>query len=120
MISGILQWWYTGGWRIFVVGLGERLRNTADFFSISILIKTLFAPFRQISANDGGASRMQAFLDKLFSRMVGMVVRVFIIVAGVVALTFQAIFGVILAILWPLIPFLPLTCIVLCIIGVTL
>lgn len=116
---GILQWWYTGGWRIFVGGLGERLRNSADFFSIGILIKTLFAPFRQISATGVGASRWQVFLDKLFSRAIGAVVRIFIIIAGVIVLVFQAVLGVILAILWPVIPFLPVACIILAVIGVT-
>lgn len=118
-MTGILQWWYVGGWRIFVTGLGERLKNSADFFSIGLLLKTLFAPFRQISANEAGVSRMQAFLDKLFSRVIGAVVRIFIIIAGIIALTFQLVFGIVLAILWPIIPFLPIACIVLAIVGVT-
>lgn len=47
-------------------------------FSVGLLLKTLFNPFRQISAAPvGGAAPVQlsAFFDKLFSRAVGMVVR---------------------------------------------
>lgn len=118
-MAGILQWWYVGGWRIFVIGLGERLKNSADFFSIGILFKTLFAPFRQISAVGPDATRWQAFMDKLFSRAIGAVVRIFIIVAGIIALTVQAVLGLALAIIWPIIPFLPIVCIILGILGVT-
>ena len=99
MFGGLLQWWYVGGWRIFASGLRNRLRNTADLFSIGILFKTLFAPFRQISAVGDGASRWQAFLDRLFSRMVGGVVRLLIIQAGIITLVFQAIVGVLLVII---------------------
>ncbi len=120
MIGEILQWWYTGGWRIFVGGLGERLRNTADFFSIGILFRTLFSPFRQISGTGINASPWQVFLDKLVSRMIGAVVRIFLILTGGIALVLQAILGVALAIAWPLIPFLPIACLVLTVIGVTL
>lgn len=124
MIGGLLQWWYVGGWRIYVVGLGERLHNSADFFSIGILFKTLFAPFRQISAgtpiNNSLDAKFHAFLDRLVSRIIGAIVRIFIIIAGVLVLTMQAVLGVIMAILWPFIPLLPIVCIVLMVAGVTL
>ena len=119
MIGSLLQWWYTDGWKVFANGLGQRLRNTADFFSIGILVKTLFAPFRQISAN-GGGTRLQAFFDRLFSRIMGCIVRIFIILAGIISLIFQAVFGVILAVVWPLIPLSPVVCVILAVIGVTL
>lgn len=89
----------------------ERLRSTADFFSIGSLARTLFAPFRQISAHAG-------FLDRLISRCVGAVTRFFIIVFGVVAIIVEAILGLILIIIWPLIPLLPFGCVVLTVMGV--
>ena len=119
MLGGLLQWWYAGGWGMFASSLKDRLRNTADLFSIGILFKTLFAPFRQISAVSSGTSKWQAFLDRLFSRMVGGVVRLLIIQAGIITLVFQAVVGVLLVIIWPLVPFLPIACIVLAVMGVT-
>lgn len=104
-------------------GLGERLKNSADFFSIGLLVKTLFAPFRQISAGAAMGNsldaRLRAFGDRLFSRIIGAVIRTFIIILGVLALAAQAIFGLILAIIWPVIPVMPVACVFLTVIGVS-
>jgi len=122
MLISLLHWWYLGGWRGFILSLKEKLRNSADFFSIGILFKTLFAPFRQISAGVVGnslESKLHALLDRLVSRIMGAIVRIFIILAGIFVLVFQLIFGVTMAILWPVIPFLPVVCIILMLAGVT-
>lgn len=111
MVASLINWWYVRGWRIFVGGFGERLKNTMDFFSIGLLFKTLFAPYRQISANAG-------FADRLFSRCVGAVARIFIIIFGVLSTAVEAIFCVILAIVWPLVPVFPIACVVLAVMGI--
>ena len=49
-IVGLLGWWYGAGWRERARMIIERLAKAYDFFSLDLLIKTLFAPFRQISA----------------------------------------------------------------------
>ena len=104
-------------------GLGERLKNSADFFSIGLLARTLFAPFRQISAGAAMGNsldaRLKAFGDRLFSRIIGAVIRTFIIILGILALTAQAILGLALAIIWPAIPVAPVACVLLAVIGVS-
>lgn len=124
LIFGFLQWWYVRGWSIFTHGLLDKLRNLADFFSMGLLLRTLFYPFRQISAySDDNASlpvQLQAFFDKLLSRVIGATVRIGILIFGVVAITLEATLGIVLTIVWPFIPFVPVAAIVLAIIGVTL
>lgn len=118
---GMITWWYSSGWKLFLTHIGDRLGNLLDFFSIPNLLRTLFAPFRQISAV-GTASKaldaqLRAWADKQFSRAIGFVVRIGIIIFGVVVITITAFTSLILLILWPLVPLLPIACIVLTIIG---
>lgn len=118
-----LQWWYTRGWEIYFRGFRERIHNLADFFSIGLLLKTLFSPFRQISAgetsqNGGPAGAFAVFTDKLVSRVIGFLVRFFIIIFGTILMLLQLIGGLILALLWPCVPLLPLVGFALAVLGV--
>ena len=110
-IIGMLSWWYGAGWRQRVVILRERLAKTVDYFSIDLLAKTLFAPFRQISAgrvNGPLGVKMQAFFDRLISRMIGMMIRSTMIVMGVGTIIVHSVLGLITVIMWAFIPLLPL------------
>ena len=110
-IIGMLSWWYGAGWRQRVVMLRERLARTVDYFSIDLLAKTLFAPFRQISAgrvNGPLGVKMQAFFDRLISRMIGMMIRSTMIVMGVGTIIVHSVLGLITVIMWAFIPLLPL------------
>ena len=122
ILSDLIIWWYSGGIKFFASKLFDKLKNTADFFSISELLKTLFSPFRQISAGGTTAlsldARFQAFLDRLFSRFVGAFIRIFIILLGIIVLIFQSIFSFIFILIWPLLPIAPLASIVLFLNGV--
>lgn len=111
LMVSLLSWWYSDGWRTFAKELFRGLRNTVDFFSISSLFKTFFAPFRQISANE-------KFLDRLISRIVGSTVRFFLIIFGTLAIILEAIFGGVMMILWFLIPLMPIACVILFVMGV--
>ena len=120
----LLNWWYIDGWKDFLYRTGSRLANLADFFSIGLLIKTFFAPFRQISAATASHApldvKFRMWLDRLVSRVVGAFVRFFIIIAGLICLLLAAIFSLIFIILWPLAPFAPLAGLIMSIMGVTL
>lgn len=111
--TSLFGWWYGKGWRGQFGLVFERLAKTSDFFSISLLAKSLFAPFRQISAGNLGSSapigvRFQAFLDKLFSRFMGAIVRMIVIILGFLALLLSAVLGLGWLLVWPLMPFLPI------------
>lgn len=115
-----MAWWYTGGLHQCLMRIKGRLDSSIDYFSISLLIRTLFAPFRQISAGevDGPLGvRMQAGLDRLFSRCIGAVVRLIVMMVGLIAIALNAIAGIILVVLWLLLPLLPLVGLILFISG---
>jgi hypothetical protein len=110
-ILGILSWWYGAGWRRRTTDLREQLTATIDFFSIDLLLRTLFSPFRQISAGKVRGPigvQMQAFFDRLISRLIGGMVRLFMILMGIVVIIFNSVVGLILLILWGVVPLLPI------------
>ena len=119
-IVGMLSWWYGTGWKRRWLLLCERFASAADYFSIDTLIKTLFAPYKQISAGRVSGSlavKWQAFIDKLISRCIGATIRFFVMIIGSVWMILLAVFGFIELLLWPLIPLLPILGIVMTIVG---
>ncbi|MBR1802276.1 hypothetical protein IJ768_03580 [Candidatus Saccharibacteria bacterium] len=123
LAQGLISWWYVDGYKLFVNKLWTKLGDTIDLFSIGSLIKTLFAPYRQIAANETGTSiddKLLAFVDRLVSRLVGSVARIGIILAGIVVILIQFLGSILSLVIWPLIPFSPILFIVLAVMGVTL
>lgn len=119
-ILGMLSWWYGTGWRQRVSLLRDRLAGTMDYFSIDLLLRTFFSPFRQISAgkvNGPLGVQMRAFFDRLISRLIGAMIRFTMIIAGLVVITFHAIFGAVALLLWAFVPMLPLAGIALFVTG---
>lgn len=115
-VIGTLSWWYGAGWRQRLAMLRERLANTIDYFSIDLLARTLFSPFRQISAgkvNGPIGVIIHAFLDRLISRMIGAMVRSTMIIVGVMAIILHSVIGIISLTVWALIPLFPLVGLVL-------
>lgn len=116
LLVGFFGWWYNAGWRGQVSRIGNTLTRTNDWFSIPLLIKTFFAPFRQISANEVGndiGSNFRAWGDLLFSRLIGAFMRFFMIIFGSIALFLVLIFSLIRLALWPLFPLMPVVGVVL-------
>lgn len=124
-IAEMFLWWYTSGWRVFIGKLKNALSATTDFFSMDSLVRTLFKPFRQISAETAGTDsslelKFHMFLDRLVSRLVGFFSRLVLLLAGTLIIITGGILSLLLIILWPLIPLAPIAGIVLCVLGVTL
>ena len=116
----LLSWWYSTGYRDFLQLLLSKLRDTTDFFSIDLLLKTLFSPYKQISAEVNSGSFFQRLLDKLISRVIGFIIRFFIIIVGSLVLILQSILTIFAAFCWPLLPASPFVCFILFLGGVTL
>ena len=124
-ITEMFLWWYSSGWKVFVGKLKTALSSITDFFSMGSLVRTLFKPYRQISAETtrDGASldiKFHMFLDRLISRIVGFFSRLTLLLVGIIIIIFGGIISFILAILWPIIPLLPIVGIVLTAMGVVL
>jgi hypothetical protein len=121
-LVGILSWWYGNGWRQRFTLLKERLGATADFFSIGLLAKTLFAPFRQISAGKVSGSakvQLQALFDQLISRLIGAIARFCLMIVGLIVLVIQLAWSAVVLVVWVLVPILPIAGIITAILGVS-
>lgn len=107
----LFLWWYTTGWRDQVELCGARLSRVSDNFSVTLLLRSLFAPFRQISAEGsqgaGLDAAFRAWLDKLISRCIGAIVRSVLIITGLLLMLCEALVAAARLLLWPLLPFLP-------------
>jgi hypothetical protein len=120
MIVALFSWWYGAGWARAAKRVGGRMEAMLEAFSVALLARTLFSPFRQISAGQVRGSfdaQMRAMGDRLFSRFFGAFVRTLFILIGLGGAALAGIFGVIELILWPVIPFLPVISVVLALTG---
>ena len=110
VIASLLRWWYVDGWLDQVDQVRLAFAKVADKFSIGLLARTLFAPFRQISADEqgrGASGMMNVFLDKLVSRMIGGFMRTVMMIVGIVSLVGLAVLSAIRLIAWPFLPIMP-------------
>lgn len=111
IIVWAFSWWYGAGWASQLDALKERLSASFDYFSIGLLLRTLFSPYRQISAgtvNGPITLKLQGFADRLVSRIIGAFVRSLIIIIGTIWLMLLFIIGGLLLIVWAFVPFAPL------------
>lgn len=110
VIVGIIGWWYGRGLRLQIERLLNRVMSVYDYFSIDLLLRTLFAPFRQISAGHVRgplAVQLRALGDRLFSRLIGAVVRCIMIVIGAAACIVILVIALLGLVLWLVAPVLP-------------
>lgn len=124
LVISFVQWWYGRGYKDYLAKFVDRLKDMADFFSIRLLIRNLFAPFRQIatekSANLALSDRLHAFADLMVSRMVGATIRFFLLIIGTVLLIIRAVVGFVIMVMWPLMPLAIAAAIILYVKGVVL
>lgn len=111
MLMAFISWWYGKGLAWRAMAILDGLERSMDTFSLGLLVKTWFAPFRQIDAGDvvGGSleMRFRKSLDKLFSRCIGAFLRTIVMMVGVFYITAKAIWGIFGLILWLVMPILP-------------
>lgn len=119
----LIKWWYFRGWKTFFRLLMQKISDRADYFSFGTIFRTFFSPFRQIDTGEAAApglsGRLSAWLGRLISRFIGMIVRFFIALAGLIIILFELVFGLLIGLVWPLIPLAPAVFIVLAFSGLT-
>ena len=119
-VVGSILWWYTKGWMVAGKRVALWLDGFLDYFSFDLLIRTLFSPFRQISAGqvDGPLTvKFRAFIDQLISRVIGAIARLIILLIGAVTLIVCCVLGLAYLLVWPLIPALPIVGLVMTLTG---
>lgn len=120
VIVGLLSWWYSSGWRERFGIVRARLVRIYDYFSLDILIKTLFSPFRQIGTEQragGIGDQFRAFVDQLISRTIGACVRIVTVFVGGVILVMAVAAGLVEVIIWAFVPLLPVAGVILFAVG---
>jgi len=89
----------------------RRISFITQFFSISIILKTLFAPWKRDIAYARSTAledRFQALIGNLVSRFIGFLIRIIFMFAAVMAIVLTIVFGSILFVVWPILPFSPI------------
>jgi hypothetical protein len=108
LLMEFFQWWYGEGWLRACKGAVNLVKKVQLSFSVPVLLKTLFAPWKRIITPPGRSldDKMRAMLDNLVSRTVGFFVRIFSLVSALILMAGAAIVGFSVAAIWPLIPFI--------------
>lgn len=121
LIASFISWWWLGGVRQLWHRLLNKLDATRDYFSIGLLLRTLFQPFRMIDAGtvDGPLEmKIRAAIDRLVSRLIGGLIRLTLMLIGLVAIFLQIIFSLFYMLFWIVLPILPAVGVVLFILGI--
>jgi len=108
MVLEFFVWWYTTGWLETLQRIRGRVEAVWRMFSVPILLRTLFSPWRRIvSAPGKGMDQLfRSIVDNTISRLVGFVVRSFVLLAAVFLTLVMAGGGFVIAVLWPALPLL--------------
>lgn len=111
LFIGLFSWWYGAGWLQLAQRAMARIAGMLDFFSVGLLLKTLFSPYRQISVgrvNGPLGVQLRAWGDLQISRVIGAMVRLAVIIFGLIATLLMVVAAVALLVLWPFVPLLPI------------
>ena len=110
---GFLSWHLSYGLEFYSNRFVYSLRSIIHYFSLPILLSSLFSPWKRLVADDKKPGfdlmfALQSLSFNLISRGIGAVVRVFIFITGGLVLIFFFIFGSFGFIVWLFLPVLSL------------
>jgi len=105
-----LTWHYVDQVRVISRAWKNFLRFNLNYFSISLLLKTLFSHWRKYQWSYGRGFDIkryaEVFFSNLISRVIGAIIRFFLILIGVVAEIIIVLAGIIVFLGWLLLPVL--------------
>lgn len=109
----IVSWILWHFWEVpkFLVSVWNNyLFFSLNLFSVVLLLKTLFSPWRMgfwiYPKNFDIKGYFSVFISNMFSRIVGAIMRVFLIIFGSIFSLFVFVFGLIVILFWLLSPFI--------------
>ena len=106
MLVELIVWWYGRGWYDALWRINRHIRAIWRMFSVGILLKTLFDPWKRITPAPGAGldAAMRAMVDNLISRFVGFLTRLLVLIASLVITTLAITVGAAMAVGWLLLP----------------
>jgi len=105
-IAYMLGWWYSQGWAWIMHSIRDSLIAIEESFSVPILLKTWFSPWKQIQTPSSFRNFFQAAIDNLISRFIGALIRTFMLITAIFMMAGIAVFGLLSLLLWPIFPLL--------------
>src|SRR3989344_2720017 len=105
-----LSWFYSKGVEYYIISWKGTLAYFVHFFSLSLLIKTLFSPWKRLIVVDTSPgfnlqSKFETFMFNLISRGIGAMVRFTLFWVGIILISFVAVGGAIGVFFWLILPF---------------
>jgi len=106
MFFELFKWWYGSGWLEAWRGVPGSTKRIGQEFSIPLLLKNLFAPWKQIISIPGRSidEKFRAAIDNLVSRTIGFFVRFLTLITATVVIGLSAAISLVIALVWPLVP----------------
>lgn len=115
----LLSWWYGSGWTWLARRSAVKYKLIAEALSVGILLRTFFAPWKQIQSTTTLQNFIQSTVDNIVSRVVGMTIRTLMLFSALVLYLMLIVFTVASFIVWPAIPALVIILPVLTLMGFT-
>ncbi len=107
----LFRWWYGSGWLWCLRQGKQQISGLVEQFSVTTLLKTLGAPWKQIisrpNQQSGLDAKFRALIDNMVSRIVGFCVRSIVLIAAGLLILLWAFLGFIAVFIWPVIPLAP-------------
>lgn len=100
----MIKWWYSDGWTYILYSYKDQLVRISQNFSLIILLKTLFSPWKQMTSKITLQNIAQAVIDNTISRVVGFVIRIFVLTAALLMLFLISVYFLALFLLWAFVP----------------
>jgi len=116
MVGLFLTWYFRDLPKKICHIWGNYLWFVRNYFSLSLLLKTFFSPWKRYYFTSKGRFDIGRwfgnFIFNSFSRIVGMILRGFVIITGVIGEIFVIFLGVSFFVAWLIFPFLLLYCLI--------
>lgn len=110
IFSQIVVWWISETPGRIIAAWKNFLRFNFNYFSVGLLLRTLFSPWRKYEVYRERGFNVGKFIESLISnlifRLLGAFLRSILIFAGLVTEIFVALAGVAAFILWIFLPFI--------------
>jgi len=110
IVLQFIKWYYFDQLKAILKAWKNFLRFNLNYFSISLLLKTLFSHWRRYQWSYGRGFDIkryaEVFFSNLISRVIGAIIRFFLILIGVVAEIIIVLAGIIVFLGWLLLPVL--------------